>query len=314
VDGDSTGRDDVDELRRRVRQALEEAQEAAGALHTARGLEPQVRAAERALGVETDVRRTAQRRLAETEAGPRVLWWRLRGQLAEEREVRRGSLQRAEESEARAEAALQSLRAHLQRARDRARAGAMARNGLAGLTARLRDELAASGLPASVVALEAEIAAAQARRSPLVELRSTLDAALTEIERAERQFGSAKSWGTYDTWLGGGVLASLEKSDRVHAAQQTVDAARRALSRVRDATGALALPETGDMRWTSDIWWDGFSRDMDNQRKITQAMEQTRAAGVHLRSVRSRVDRELADLDRTIGRLEDDVRRELLRA
>ena len=51
------------------------------------------------------------------------------------------------------------------------------------------------------------------------EAQVACEAALTTLGEAQRKVDSARSWGTYDTWFGGGLFSSLVKHNRIDEAE-----------------------------------------------------------------------------------------------
>jgi len=74
------------------------------------------------------------------------------------------------------------------------------------------------------------------------EAQDACEAALTSLGQAQRAVDSAQSWGTYDTWFGGGLFSSLMKHDRIDDAEEFMRAVRgegAALSNIVDYAGPL---------------------------------------------------------------------------
>ena len=65
------------------------------------------------------------------------------------------------------------------------------------------------------------------------EAQDACEAALTSLGEAQRAVDSAQSWGTYDTWFGGGLFSSLMKHDRIDDAEGYMRAVDAALDRLR---------------------------------------------------------------------------------
>src|SRR5690349_3839737 len=67
----------------------------------------------------------------------------------------------------------------------------------------------------------------------IAEARDACEQAMGALTEAQRKVDSARSWGTYDTWFGGGLFSSLIKHDRIDDAEQYMRAVDAALDRLR---------------------------------------------------------------------------------
>lgn len=142
------------------------------------------------------------------------------------------------------------------------------------------------------------------------EAQDACEAALTSLGEAQRAVNSAQSWGTYDTWFGGGLFSSLVKHNRIDDAEgymRAVDAAldrlRHELADVRMEGAALGGVGVSDLNRTLDVWFDNFFSDFAVQSRIKDALRQ--AESVRLAVVTAhdglavaaqQVDRELEQL------------------
>jgi hypothetical protein len=134
---------------------------------------------------------------------------------------------------------------------------------------------------------------------------------------ATERLGSAGSWSTYDTWLGGGLLGSMVKHDRLDQAQQAASYAESRLAVLRseladvgvgpEVAPALSLDRT--MRFV-DIWFDNIVTDLAVGQRISKAKETVTSAGVAVNSVAQRLHDRRAVV---VARLDElDERREVL--
>ena len=132
------------------------------------------------------------------------------------------------------------------------------------------------------------------RGERLVELDQALDGlnhqckelgeALSAGERAKRLLGqvqddldSARGWGTWDM-LGGGLIATMAKHDRLDSAQSSIRAAQRALSDFRTEladVSQLQVPniQIGEFATFADYFFDGIFSDWYVQSSIKKAQE-----------------------------------------
>jgi hypothetical protein len=133
------------------------------------------------------------------------------------------------------------------------------------------------------------------------EAQEACEAALTSLGEAQRAVDSAQSWGTYDTWFGGGLFSSLMKHDRIDDAEsymRAVDAAldrlRRELADIRMEGAALGGVGVSDLNRTLDVWFDNFFSDMAVQSRLNDADHRLDTIGEALVSVRRALhDRQL---------------------
>jgi hypothetical protein len=102
-------------------------------------------------------------------------------------------------------------------------------------------------------------------------------AALEALSQVQDRLGSASSWSTYDTWFGGGAIASTIKHDRMdeaaHAAataDQRLAVLRTELADVSDpGLTAPQLAVGGGTRF-ADVWFDNFFTDIAVGDRIKQ--------------------------------------------
>lgn len=111
-----------------------------------------------------------------------------------------------------------------------------------------------------------------------------LEEAISAGETAKRLLGqvqddldSARSWGTWDM-LGGGLIATMAKYDRLDSAQSSIQAAQRALSDFRTEladVGRLQVPniQIGEFATFADYFFDGIFSDWYVQSSIKKAQE-----------------------------------------
>ena len=130
------------------------------------------------------------------------------------------------------------------------------------------------------------------------------EAAAAALGQVAELLGSAGSWSTYDTWLGGGMISSAVKHDRLDQAQRAATRAEQQLARLRrelaDVGGAAdvvpALGMSGMTRFF-DIWFDNIFTDFAVGRRIGDAQ---RTASDAARAV-ARVRGDLGDRRRELG-------------
>jgi DNA repair exonuclease SbcCD ATPase subunit len=165
---------------------------------------------------------------------------------------------------------------------------------LAAALAHLRDTLEAlePHSYAWVVQCEQQSAAIHAELEELDEAMHSVAACSEAVAMALRHLRSAANWGTWDL-LGGGLLASAVKRERVDEALAALGQVTSALATVRqelaDIPEHIALPagiEIGSGAWTFDVWFDNIFSDLNMQGRINDATAQAetlagRLAGLH---------------------------------
>ena len=130
--------------------------------------------------------------------------------------------------------------------------------------------------------------------------------ALSAGKNAKRLLGqvqddldSARSWGTWDM-LGGGLIATMAKYDRLDSAQSSIQAAQRALSDFRTEladVSQLQLPniQIGEFATFADYFFDGIFSDWYVQSSIKKAQEGV--SEVHMKLTAALRDLEAASQD-----------------
>jgi hypothetical protein len=132
-----------------------------------------------------------------------------------------------------------------------------------------------------------------------VEIDEAIAAAFDAIDRVDRTLealASAKSWSTYDTFFGGGMIASAVKHQRLDDAIESSADVHAALLRLRAELADVAV-ETGtnlvDVPSTTlrglDIWFDNIFTDAMVHGRIANSIDR-------LRDVRAGLDRVLDEL------------------
>src|SRR5262249_41950619 len=134
---------------------------------------------------------------------------------------------------------------------------------------------------------------AQERGRLAGELRETTEAlqaaqaALDALAQVTDRLGSAENWSTYDTWFGGGAIASSVKHSRLDEAANAAAAADRRLAVLRTELAVVGDPGLtapqlaigGGTRF-ADVWFDNIFTDLAVGERIRQA-QQNVAGSVH---------------------------------
>lgn len=142
--------------------------------------------------------------------------------------------------------------------------------------------------------------------SDVTHQQKELEEALSAGENAKRLLGqvqddldSARSWGTWDM-LGGGLIATMAKYDRLDSAQSSIRAAQRALSDFRTEladVSQLQVPniQIGEFATFADYFFDGIFSDWYVQSSIKTAQEGV--SEVHMKLTAALRDLETASQD-----------------
>ena len=210
-----------------------------------------------------------------------------------------------------------------------------AKHQLAAVNAQLRDTVTcASGLrtlehqeAARADAIAATLSPDDDRAGPLRELEARRVAVTSRIREADEairaaaaaraglqivagDLASAGSWSTYDTYFGGGLLATVVKHSRLDDAADHAAAAREALRRLAteladvDVPGDIPLPQITSGTRAIDGWFDNFftdrsvhSRIRTGQEDIERVLAAVAVITSTVESVRRRARAELVGLE-----------------
>ncbi len=123
------------------------------------------------------------------------------------------------------------------------------------------------------------------------------DAATAALSDVQEMLQSASGWSTYDTWFGGGMLASSIKHDRMDQAAQLAVVADQRLAVLRrelaDVTGAThsTAPQLELGNWTkfADVWFDNFFTDLGVADRISMARQQVDDSAAKVGQLRGRL-------------------------
>jgi chromosome segregation ATPase len=130
--------------------------------------------------------------------------------------------------------------------------------------------------------------------------------ALECLRGAQGSLGSARSWGTYDL-LGGGLLATMAKHDKLSDARRQAEQAGRMLQRFHDVLGAgsVQLPtvEIGSFEKFADYFFDGLIADWAVQSKIRNAQQQMSGAARRVERAVTALQAKLMGLDERAAEL-----------
>jgi hypothetical protein len=133
----------------------------------------------------------------------------------------------------------------------------------------------------SLLSLAAERGQLTAELKETNEAIQAAAAALDALSQVQERLGSASGWSAYDTWFGGGMIASSIKHERMDAAAQAAAAADQRLAVLRTELAdvgdpGLTAPQlavSGGTRFV-DVWFDNFFTDIAVGDRIRQAQRQ----------------------------------------
>ena len=158
-----------------------------------------------------------------------------------------------------------------------------------------------------VVQCEQQSAAVRAELEEVDEALQAVTSCSEAVAAALRHLQSAANWGTWDL-LGGGLLASAVKRERVNEALTALGQVAAALATVQrelaDVPEGVALPagiELGSGAWTFDVWFDNIFSDLNMQGRIKDATSQAETLAGRLAALRADLSvRRRATVDRCV--------------
>lgn len=130
---------------------------------------------------------------------------------------------------------------------------------------------------ARLVELDRQLAGVTHQQKEVREALSAGENAKRLLGQVQDDLDSARSWGTWDM-LGGGLIATMAKHDRLDSAQSSIRAAQRALSDFRTEladVSQLQVPniQIGEFATFADYFFDGIFSDWYVQSSIKKAQE-----------------------------------------
>ena len=130
---------------------------------------------------------------------------------------------------------------------------------------------------ARLVELDRQLSGVTHQQKEVQEALSAGKNAKRLLGQVQDDLDSARSWGTWDM-LGGGLIATMAKYDRLDSAQSSIRAAQRALSDFRTEladVSQLQVPniQIGEFATFADYFFDGIFSDWYVQSSIKTAQE-----------------------------------------
>ncbi|HVQ87609.1 MAG TPA: hypothetical protein VMT88_05440 [Actinomycetes bacterium] len=195
-------------------------------------------------------------------SGPATWFPRLSGRLTERRASIESSVRQLEGEAAQAvaehKAAVERLMLTQSRADDLAAAREAASSALTGPNAELAQ-------------------AALAEANELAEALFAAQSAHLAATGVNSELSTAGKWSTYDTFFGGGMIASMMKQESVQSADDASQPLVNSLTMLRSELQDLNAPtayfavQTNDLTASLDVWWDNIFSDLTMARRIDDA-------------------------------------------
>ena len=163
------------------------------------------------------------------------------------------------------------------------------------------------------IALSSEIEAKKKElfyvRKEIVEAINAVENVVSLTSEAENKLSSAKSWSTYDTFFGGGIIGDLVKYSRLDEANQHIADINSAAEVMKKELQDVDMAIENKMEHISggerfiDIAFDNIFSDWSIRGKISTNLEHIQdflsdlhSISDHLRKKMNEIDRELANL------------------
>lgn len=236
---------------------------------------------------------------------------------AENAEAEKAAVELASAEQRRAEIAEQLVQLRARRGEIRALSGQVD-DRLAAVRAALGDTD-----PVGVdrlVALEQQSAEVDRLVLELTESAAAARRALASIAAASGSFESAGNWGVWDM-VGGGMISSMVKKERVREGLDGVDRVQSDLRRLEQELDDVrhAVPtsvpeglEIGSGAWTWDVWFDNIFSDLNMQSRIREMEGNLAHLAGKVRRIAAEIDEKVASTRIESARLRAEVSAVLL--
>ena len=139
----------------------------------------------------------------------------------------------------------------------------------------------------------------------LDEAVTAIGQARVRIREAMDRLGSAHTWGTFDTWFGGGLFSSWTKHDRIAGADAAMRQVDAALGTVREELADVGIAPVGEvgvdpLHRSLDIWFDNFFSDLATQGRIEDAQDRLQDLWAALGGAEDELERRVTALESEI--------------
>jgi myosin heavy subunit len=221
-----------------------------------------------------------------------------------------------------AQARLDAVRGEHQAALAQANRLSSAPNDYAALLTEKERHLTESSDPrrATLLSLADERGRLTAELGEMQAAMQAADAARQALSLVEDKLGSASSWNTYDTFFGGGMLATAMEHSRLDdAAQAAAEADRRMAVLRTDLTQLDQVEATSPMITLSsatrfmDLWFNNIFTDLAVRDRINQGQQNVAQSLQMVSAVEERLKAQSADVQSRLTEIEGQ-RRDLLTA
>lgn len=188
------------------------------------------------------------------------------------------------------------------------------------LLSEMERHLTESGDPrrAALLSLADERGRLNAELGEMAKAAQAADAARQALLQTEDKLGSASSWNAYDTFFGGGMIATVMEHSRLDDAAAAAGEADRRMAVLRtDLTELDQVERTSPLITLSsatkfvDMWFDNIFTDLAVRDRIKQAQQKVTQSLQLVSAVEERLKAQSADVQSRLDKIEAQ-RRDLL--
>jgi len=219
-----------------------------------------------------------------------------------------------------AQARLEAVRTEHQAAQEQLDRLSSAPDDYTALLAEKERHLTESSDPrrATLLSLADERGRLNAELGEMANAAQAADAARQALLQTEYKLGSASGWNTYDTFFGGGMIATVMEHSRLdEAAAAAAEADRRMAVLRTDLTELDQIEQTSPVITLSsatrfvDMWFDNIFTDLAVRDRIKQAQQNVTQSLQLVNAVEERLKAQSADVQSRLAEIEVQ-RRDLL--
>ncbi len=161
--------------------------------------------------------------------------------------------------------------------------------------------------------LSEQLSEAQSQLREVAEAIAAGQKARQAVNQVLHDLKSAQGWGTWDL-LGGGLVATAIKHNRIDDARQAAyevqEALRRFQRELADVEGSakFIVEDISSFETFADFFFDGLIIDWVVQARIDRSLDNTRAIADRLNDLLAQLEKHAATLQEQINRLEENKR------
>ena len=138
------------------------------------------------------------------------------------------------------------------------------------------------------------------------EARSALRTAITHLNNTADKLRDAQGWGTFDTWLGGGLFSSWIKRDKIQDVDVRMRHLDESLASLRQELADVGVAPLGgvgigELTMTLDVWFDNIFSDLMTQSKLRDASDRLHRVGTALVRLQTELDRRAEAITSRLG-------------